>query len=306
MMRPPFPTVLDSSLMSCFKACPQKFYREYMQHWKPAHESVHLVAGAAFAAGLEAGRIAFFEKNADPERALELAVEACIKSYGNYECPPDSPKSLVRMLGALEFYFDQYPLDKEHATPVLFGSGRRGIEFNFAVPTDLINPETGEPVLYCGRLDQIVDFSGMVFGEDDKTTGQLGASWPRKWDMRYQFSGYAWGCREAGHPLSGFLVRGVSILKRSYETLEAITYRPEWEVDRWYAQFLRDGQRMVECWKSGFWDYDMNDACTAYGGCMFVKICKNRDPEPWLQTSFQRREWNPLTRVERVLDANDV
>ena len=50
----PFPLAVDSTMLGTFRSCPQKLYRQYLQHWKPRGESVHLVAGGAFAEGIEA------------------------------------------------------------------------------------------------------------------------------------------------------------------------------------------------------------------------------------------------------------
>ena len=47
MTRPPFPTVLDSTIMAAFRSCPRKAELEFIQHWKPQTPSVHLHAGAA-------------------------------------------------------------------------------------------------------------------------------------------------------------------------------------------------------------------------------------------------------------------
>ncbi len=69
-------------------------------------------------------------------------------------------------------------------------------------------------------------------------------------DLRSQFTGYAWGCRESGEPVNGVLVRGVSILKTKFDTLQAVSYRPEWQIDRWYTEMLEWVESAVRMWKS--------------------------------------------------------
>lgn len=305
--RPPFPTILNSSLLSDFRSCPQKAFLSSFQHWKPKTPSVHLHAGGAYAAALEAGRRAFYLEGKSEPEAEAVAMGQLIRSYGSFDCPPDSPKSLERMCGALEFYFSSYPMGRDKATPVTLPGGKRGIEFLFVEPLDIPHPETGEPLLYTGRMDMVVDFMGARFGLDDKTTSQLGASWPKQWDLRSQFSGYCWGAARNGIPLQGFLVRGVSILKTKYDTLQAITYRPQWMIDQWYEQTIRDVVRMVNCWDQGWWDYDLDSACSEYGGCQFRTICQTpaEGKINWLRTGFERRERDPVTRQE-VLLLDDV
>lgn len=300
-MKVPFPQVLDSTIMAAFKSCPQKAYLEFLAHWKLKDQSVHLHAGAAYAAGLEAARTAYYINGAHPEVAVAEGLSALLTSYGDFECPPDSAKSAERTAGALEFYFASYPLGTDKAIPLTLPGGRRGIEFSFLEPLDRIHPKTGDPLLYSGRMDMMVDFEGMKLGEDDKTASQLGASWPRQWDLRSQFTGYVWGAARAGIKLDGFLVRGVSILKTKYDTLQAITYRPDWMIDRWYAQLLRDIDRMIRSWEEGYFDYNLDHACAEYGGCPFRQACQMRDPSPVLEQRFERRKWDPVTRKETLV-----
>ncbi len=299
--RPPFPYVIDSSLMSAFKSCPRKFELEYGLHWKPLAQSVHLVAGKAYAEGLEYARRAFYGDGKSPEEALEIGKKTLIEAYGDFECPADSAKSLSRTLGALEFYLQNYPLASDVVTPAKLPGGKLGIEFSFSEPLDFLHPETKDPLLYVGRLDMLVSYAGNYYGLDDKTTSQLGASWSKQWDLRSQFSGYSWGAAKAGIPLKGFFVRGVSILKTKYDTQQAITYRPQWMIDRWYENLIRSLTRMQKMWEEGYFDYNLDHSCDDFGGCMFKKVCLSGNPEQWLAGSFVRREWNPVTRMETLL-----
>lgn len=294
--RPMFPHAVDSTMLSAFRSCPQKMFRTYVQHWKPQTESVHLVAGGAFAKGLEVARKAFYEDGLGAEEAVALGLEALIRAYGDFECPADSAKSLERTAGALEFYFASYPLGADGMEPITMANGRRGIEFSFAEPLDFAHPVTGDPILYTGRADMIASYADGVYVEDDKTTTSLGATWSRQWEMRGQFTGYIWAAGRAGINVNGAAIRGVSILKTKYDTQQALTYRSGYEVERWYEQTLRDLARMVECWKSGWWDYAIDGACAEYGGCSLTSVCKSATPESWLPVRFEQRVWDPLAR----------
>lgn len=302
MTRPPFPTVLDSSIMAGFKSCPQKAYLESFEHWKPRNQSVHLHAGAAYAAGLEAARTAYYVNGASPDDSIAAGLLALLTAYGDFQCPADSAKSADRTAGALEYYFSAYPLGEDKAIPLTLPGGKRGIEFSFLEPLDIKHPETGDPLLYSGRMDMMVDYEGMKLGEDDKTASQLGASWPRQWDLRSQFTGYVWGAKQAGIKLDGFLVRGVSILKTKYDTLQAITYRPTWMIDRWYEQLHFDITRMIQAWDMGYFDFNLDHACAEYGGCPFRTACQMRDPSTYLEQEFERRQWDPVKRTETLLN----
>lgn len=300
--KPFFPIAIDSTTLGTFRSCPQKAFRTYVQHWKPATESVHLVAGGAFAEGVEQARRAYYERNLPQDVAVAEGLRALIGKYGDFECPPDSAKSLERTCGALEFYFESYPLGGDGATPVSFPGGCTGIEFSFAVPLPVDHPVTGEPLLYTGRSDMIADFAGGTYIYDEKTTTSLGPSWARQWEMRSQFTGYCWAARHYGIEAAGVIIRGVSILKTKYDTQQVITYRSPYEVDRWLDQTCRDLERMIKCWESDWWDYNLDHACSEYGGCALQTVCKSPDPETWLQAYFHQRVWNPLAREEQTVE----
>ena len=296
-----FPEVLDSTIMAAFRSCPRKAFLEFMQHWKMSETSVHLHAGAAYAKGMEVAREAYYVHGHAPEAAVAEGVGALLEAYGNFECPEDSAKSSSRMAGALEFYFSRYPLGEDPWVPITLAGGKRGIEFSFSEPLEELHPVTGNPLLYVGRMDMIATNGSMTLGEDDKTTSSLGFSWGRQWDLRSQFTGYVWGAKRGGINLDGFLVRGVSILKTKYDTQEAITYRPDWQLDRWEHQVYRDIKRMKECWAEGYFDYNLDHACAEYGGCPFRSVCLARDPQDILSGLYTRRKWDPVHRTETVL-----
>ena len=296
--RPMFPNTIDSTILSSFRSCPQKAFLQYVQHWKPISNSVHLVAGGAFASGIEAARRAFYVDGASPEDAEAAGMQALIHHYGDFECPADSAKSLERMIGALEFYFFMYPLGNDGANPITLPNGTRGIEFSFAEPIGINHPVTGEPILYTGRSDMIAERAGGIYIYDEKTTSSLGASWGRQWEMRSQFTGYAWAAHRQGIKTAGAIVRGVSILKTKYDTLEVPTYRSQYEIDRWEEQLHRDVQRMIRMWEEGYWDYSLDGGCNEYGGCSFTKVCKASNPEDWLPVYFEQRVWDPLLKKE--------
>ena len=286
-------------MISALRACGQKLNLEYFQHWRPKQPNVHLHAGKSFAVGLEVARKGFYDEGLDEATAVAKGFGALLLAYGSFETPEDSPKSADRMAAAYEYTMHQYRLsDPAIAAPIILPSGKRAIEFSFVEPVDFLHPETGNPILFSGRFDEVVNFGGGIFGEDDKTTSSLGASWSKQWDLRSQFTAYCWGAQKGGLALQGFLVRGTSILKTKFDTQQAITYRPAWMVDRWYEQLLRDLAHMQKMWESGIWDYNLDESCNAYGGCVFRKICLSNNPEVWLEQGFERRRWDPIHRIE--------
>lgn len=304
--RPMFPHTVDSTMLSSFRSCPQKMFRTYVEHWKPKATSVHLVAGGAFASGIEAARNAFYCLGQSAEDAEAAGLAALIAHYGDFVPPEGSAKTLERMCGALEFYFFNYPLGADGANPITLASGKRGIEFSFSEPLGVSHPVTGDPILYTGRSDMLAERAGGVYVYDEKTTTSLGMSWCNQWEMRSQFTGYEWAASRQGIKTAGSIIRGVSILKTKYDTQEVATYRSRYELERFEEQLNRDIERMIRCWKEGYWDYSLDGGCTEYGGCSLTKVCKSSDPDSWLPTFFTQRVWDPLARKELTVEEHEA
>jgi hypothetical protein len=85
------------------------------------------------------------------------------------------------------------------------------------------------------------------------------------------------------------------------EHAEVIMQIPQWRLDRWYAQTLRDVSRMLESWDRDLFDWNLGDTCTAYGGCEFAELCKIRNYENWITPEagmFESNTWDPLHKED--------
>lgn len=303
MNEPYFPSAIDSSIMAQMKVCPQLFYLSHIEDYKGKEQNVHLHAGGAFAHGMKHAREAFFVDGDDAPTAMARGMKALIEFYGDFECPADSAKSLERMIGAFEFYFANYPLIQGECEPITMPDGKRGIEFSFSEPLPVMHPVTGDPLIYCGRMDAILDYAGGSYVTDEKTTTSLGPTWSRKWDLRSQFTGYAWGCKQYGIEVQGTLVRGISILKTKYDTQQAIVYHPAWAIDRWHDELCGWLEDAITWWKRKYFRHALDSACADFGGCGFTEVCKSppESRQAYLDTFFTRRRWNPITHQETLL-----
>lgn len=299
-LNPSFPHLIDSTMLSGYLACPRQFYWQWINRLTISQKSVHLHAGGAFAAAIESFRLSFYT-GFDYDTAMCGAVERFIKEWGDFPLMEEENKSFYNVLGALDSYFQIYPPATDHVKPYI-ANGKPAVEFTFALPTGILHPETGEPILYGGRCDMIGDMGGTLMIVDEKTTSQLGNSWSKKWQMRGQFAGYVMAARTLGNlPVAGALIRGVSILKAGYGHAEAIVYFPEWQLERWWGHVERTLRDMVCNWQEskthkdprGF-DQNFSDACAAYSSCQFLNLCMVESPENWIDGYFVRNAWNPL------------
>lgn len=303
MSRPPLPRHIDSTMISCFRSCPQKFWLEFVRGFRTPGISIDLHAGACFASAIEnVGKSIYVDNKTLPEALAEAEV-AYLFQWGDFEIPTykKTSKTRERVWEAVEDYFRTYPPNLDHVQPYMV-AGAPTFEFTFAIPleTDAASafpehPDGGE-FLYTGRFDMLGTYQDRPCVRDEKTTGSsIGQAWADQWNLRSQFIGYTWACQELDIPLDTVIVRGIAIQKTQIVHAEAIKVYSSHLRDRWLAQLRRDMWKIVDAYNNEAWDYNLADACSSYGGCMFRDVCSAPDPEPWL-ANFEVRHWNPLNK----------
>ena len=260
---------------------------------------------------MEVVRRGVWEKGLDFEIALEEAFQEFTVYWGEVEAPAvgsGANKNFNRMWQAVEFYFDEYPLHSDPIRPYILDekTGKTGIEYSFGVPLPINNPDTGDPIIYAGRTDLLGYYNKLAAIIDEKTTSQLGASWAEKWKLRGQFMGYVWAARQYGIDVQIVIVRGVSILKTKFGTLEVPLQFTPHIIERWHTNMLIKVSQMSEAytqikensdWLNAEYYFPMSfgSTCSDFGGCMFTDVCLSKTPHMWY-SDFARRDWNPLDK----------
>lgn len=294
---PEFPRVVTSSMRERFSSCAVKFKYETVLGLQPkGEESVHLHFGGAYAKAMESYRRVWYETQ-DYDTAVAEGLRALIVAYGSYEPPAGEKKTFDRLVAAYVEALVQYPPGKDHMVPVK-GTLGRAIEFSFCFETGVLHPVTGEPILFAGRFDQLVDFNSAIFVFDDKTTKQMGPLWRKQWELRSQFTAYTVGANVHGYKVAGAVIRGCAVLVNEIRMAEALTYRPEWMVERWKARLVYDLNRMIEMWKLDYWPHEGEESgeCTTYGVCPYHMLCSSPQPEAYYEAFFERKRWDPINR----------
>jgi hypothetical protein len=300
----PLPFYIDGTMRSAFRTCPRKFYNSYILRRVPAHSSIHLHAGKAFAKSVEETRLAYYLRGDTWERAIEVGEVAMYRAW-YHNCteevdPQASGKTLPNMLHLHREYFKEYDMAGSDVTPFIRECGKPAVEFSFAIPIPgTRHPVTGEPFLYVGRLDMLAhrgQNKDMVWPTDEKTTGALGPKWGSQWALRGQFIGYTWAAQQYGYHVPGAIVRGCKITSTgNIGFAEIPIIIPPHVVDRWLIELQRDCADIVTAWESGDWSYDFAEGCSAYGGCPYQIVCGARNPAAWLDANFVDNLWNPVT-----------
>lgn len=314
------PLYVDSSMLSTWRACKRKHFWSSIQALYPTGRSIHLVAGGAFAAGMEAVRKFVFSQptptSVTHHEMLQAAYPAFLQEWGDYREPPNHAKSFVNTFSALSYYLEQHPPASDVLQPYRRPDGSPAVEYRFAIPLPIMHP-SGSPMLFVGRFDMIAMYvteqAQIPCIQDEKTTYSMGVGWADSWDLRGQFIGYLWALRQQGMNISHAAIRGVAIQKTQFKVETALPQYPIHLIDRWYAQLIRDVTTMVDTfdrWKfqgiekfhldpydtiGNYYPYNYADACGSYGGCAFATLCLQRDPEAFM-TNYIRHRWDPLAK----------
>jgi len=312
------PGYIDSTMLTCFRGCGQKFYKEFILGRRPPGLSVDLHAGACFATAVEVVRRAIHRDKKSYADALLLAHAAYAMSWGDFEIPPEknTAKTFDRTWEAVEDYFRVNSPLTDHVQPYMAANGEPTLEYTFAIPLEptieihstmwkrgedptagcFPSHPNGSPFLYTGRFDMLGAMNGRPIPVDEKTSGRTAdGNWAEQWNLRNQFLGYVWACQQCGLDVDSLMVRGTSILKTKIGQAEAVKTYSTGLLSRWHEQLRRDMWRIRRSWDEEYWDWNFGDTCTQYGNCIFMNSCQSDHPDTWLQ-EFEIRTWNPLAK----------
>lgn len=322
-----FPPHVSASSREVWITCRQKWVFQYLLQREPP-KSIHLIAGGAFARGLEIARQSFYGLKDSEPLAWKKGQEALIESYkrGTAGFAPDADyrnKTLPHMMGALQSYAKNWPFEHDYFQPVqLMDRTDPAVEFSFAIPLiGLDHPDTGEPILLKGNYDAIMEHRSTKqrFVVDDKTASQLGNQWMKQWYLDSQPTIYIQAARDHGFEVAGCVMRGTSILKNGYGHAEQAETRSPVFLNNYMSQLYQEVLEQIELYKAlkrhhigapeGFRHLIAHrsytkSTCGAYGGCDFQPVCKSDgDPRPWLRQMTVARSQRDASPVPTPTEA---
>lgn len=197
---------------------------------------------------------------------------------------------------------------REHPTEsftVIQGPEGPVVEQAFTVDTGLMLDEEfreGDPdqghILYGGIIDLGVDFNGVLYVLDHKTTTVLGdGDWYfAKFKPDNQMTGYIWGLsRISSQRVGGALINAVGLYKSGdIRFKRQITSRNQFEIDEWLDGVRTRCNEIKRCERNKNWRLETS-CCTLYGKCEYYDVHVLNDPddrEKWLAQNFVKSEWN--------------
>lgn len=304
------PQYVDSSMLSAWRACRRKYFWSIANRLYPAGKSIHLIAGGAVAAGLEAVRKVVFTA-ANPEVLTHddfayIAFEPFREEWGRWLEPEDAYKSFTNTFSALRSYLKEHDPRYDVVQPYIRPDGTPCIEYTFAIPTGIPHPNGGE-FLFVGRFDLLGLYNDLPVILDEKTSGSLSMNWADQWDLRGQFMGYSWALQQQGFTTADAIVRGISIQKTMFQTKTVMVHFAPYMLERWHRQMVRDITEMCRSYTTflegdttqyraeEFYPYNFADSCSSYGGCAYMPLCRSAHPERFF-TSYANYLWDPLAK----------
>jgi len=295
----------DSTSLGWLKECPRKYQYHMIEGWIGRGDSIHLEFGIIYHEAHETYEHARFE-GLDHDTALCRTVRHLLMRTWRDGAPwraakdlsPDDKASLKcreYLVRTVVWYMDKFQ-DDPAKTKMSAHSGKPMIELHFQFEAGF-NINFDQPYVMCGYLDRIVEFQGQAFVMDRKTTtSTLGSYYFDQYDPDNQMSFYTVASQVAFHtPVKGVIVDAAQIAVGFSRFVRSFVFKTPDQIGEWMQDlqiYLRQAEVYAE---KNYWP--MNDkSCHKYGGCIFRSIC-SKSPQvrdKFLESSFERREWNPL------------
>ena len=255
----------------------------------------------------------FFLNGRSLQECYEIAFPRFARRWEWMDPPEREYKDFINCWAAVEAYFNEYPPATDYFQPYIKDDGSPAVEFKVAIPMGVMHPDTGDPILYSGRVDFLAQNEpNSCYVVDEKTTKAMGPSWPYQWDMRGQFYGYVYAMRHLGFPCAGALVRGIAIQQTQFKFAEKPIFYRDDQLELWWREANKKAARAVEMYerakewedfddedsrKAMHYQFDKSfgDACSSYGGCQFTDLCLHPDPFQ-IYGGWEERVWDPLAQ----------
>lgn len=312
-MKTIFPEIISNTDLSLWSECEMKWFRNRCQCLRKSEYNINLLAGIAFASGMEITRKAFYLENKTEQESIVLGRDFILKNLKVQEQENDlfgltakeDVESPRRMSQAFEQYFSEWALeDGDEAIPFEF-EGETGIEHRLLAELPFLHPETGKPLLFKGKLDLLGKNSlSRLAMYDEKTCKGFSAKDQTLLELSGQFLGYGWLARKNNLKVNDAYIRKIAIQKTGIKFKEFHLLLTDYAIDNWYEAMLDKVSLMIEKYKSeNKFIRDFGSGCSAfYKPCPYSVGCIAQTGENELETNFQQLVWDYEKKEEVLLE----
>jgi hypothetical protein len=323
----------DSTSIKLAETCLRKYQYKMLDRWQPMRKSVHLLFGGWYATALEDFHKAVAAGTSYEEALCDVVHEALIATWLYEDCKQCEGKGLYlfgetttgnvtsdfyggcphcegsgnepgtgapwtsdhntktreNLIRTIVWYLDQFKDDP--CQTVILSDGSAAVEHSFKLPID-------NDYILCGHLDRLVDYSGKLYVQDQKTTGStISGRFFEGFNPDTQMSLYTFAGKAIFNlPVKGVMIDGAQIAVGFTRFERGFTFRDDGQLAEWYDNALYTIERARTAVHENH--FPMNpSSCGNYGGCEFRGIC-GRSPavrKNFLAGEFiQGDQWNPM------------
>lgn len=288
--------IWSGSSLKLAEECLYKYYLTKIEGWVSKKPSVHLLWGGWYAEAIERYHRLVWE-GATHDEALRQTVKAALVATwvsdaslgddGSETGTPwqstDNVKTRSNLIRTIVWYLDEFKDDV--LKPITLSDGTPAVEYVFTV-------ELTDKILFRGRWDRVVEYSGGLYVQDQKSTkSSITPWWFEDFNLDDQMDGYVFaGKIVLKTPVQGVIIDGAQVAVGFSRFMRGFTVRSQAQLEEWYHDALwwidlaREATRKKR--------FPMNKtSCGKYGGCVFREIC-SKSPEVrgnFLEGDFERR-----------------
>lgn len=292
---------IDNFALTMFQSCPAKYALRIKQGWTSRRKSGALGFGGALHEGL-----AEWYRSHDKVKAIQAIIDAWPLNL-----PIDDWRTREKCVAVMVEYMKHYP---EEEFKVVGMPDNPMIECTSTIDTGMFlscndclapwNPESSgicvcgqplEPIEYGGIFDGLVEYSGMAYVLEHKTTSQLGAYYFDQFKPNNQVTGYIWMAGMlSDQKISGAIVNAIGIYKASPTKFERqMTGRSADNITEWLENVRNTCEMIRECEARMHWPM-FTPSCTMYGKCEYHSVHvlgTHKEREKLLEQDYVKEEW---------------
>lgn len=295
--------LLDNTTLETYTTCPKKFQYRMIDKIRPNRESQYFAFGIAVHHGMEHyykhKPWSYYDVALRDVDAVEDAVDS-LKDVEEKDLEvlinTDDHRNYQRVIDCIQLYHDNF---SGEALSVFEYNGVPVVEKSFAFPILRIETDTTIwTVVYCGRIDALINVGDKVYILDHKTASTKPKSWASKYEYpSNQFIGYLVGASVVFNvQVSGVLVNLFHILKRETNFDRAhIAYSKE-QTEEWLTKVQGTATSMIHNIEDNHFEMYSTGCYGMYGKCMFQAICgaEQKLRPAIIKAEYIVDEWKPL------------
>jgi hypothetical protein len=278
----------DTRSVSLLKECPTKYNLEINEGYIPIRKSLDLYFGGLYARALEVYHRHLAQGEAFDDAVREAVRIALLNSYPwPYPAEDGVFKTRATLIRSIVWYTEQYKDDP--CVTVRNAEGVPLVEYEGKI-------QIGKRNILVVHLDQVVDFAGRRYIQDQKTTkNTINDNYFNNYSPDIQMTQYTIVGQVAfRQSLEGIMLDVAQIAKGFTAFKRGFIYRSKNTLEEYIQELQFWLEPYYDAVRAADWPHNQASCF----GCEFRKVC-SADPslrEHYLKDGFRREYWNPLER----------